>query len=420
MSDIYDMSSSDLSYASSIYGNGLSSAGMDNYTNTNMVHDIINGSLPILTADGWDAVRGSLQTYEDCLVCAQNLNSIIEEANREYIDSIQRFLAPDNDLNTSDLPKYEAEKSQLEQEKLSLQQQNTLLADTPKTITVFYGYDENGNAVYGEEPNPDYAVAMEQIATNNARITDVIEPAIKEAQRLIDKINTFVNDILPQLNARLDEVNQQVNSYMEQVRNLAVGMPQSSGPAVTLLAARTEAETQTKEDRMLYIYDQLTSRYGYSDAGAKAIIANINAESPDFSSRQWQSNNPDLPGYGLCQWEFKDKGGVGTADDMVDWCSQQGIDYTTIDGQLAWLDHHVNLVLHDPYTTGDAGPVLYNDLKNPNEQSFDDYISITARFGTLYEGQDSYDAMAGRGYTARNDGLLDAIDADNASSEYTV
>lgn len=189
----------------------------------------------------------------------------------------------------------------------------------------------------------------------------------------------------------------------------AVYNSQTNQPTVSLLAVRTEAEATTKEDRILYIYDQLR-RYGFSDLGAKAIISHINIESPEFSSNQWQNNDPNQPGYGLCQWEFSANNGCGTADEMVEWCWNNGLDCTTIDGQLAWLAYHVYTKLNSMVENG--GPQLYLDLINPNLTSFDDLVSIAKRFGVLYEGQEDYEAMAGRAYIARNDGIFDLIDGD--------
>ena len=134
--------------------------------------------------------------------------------------------------------------------------------------------------------------------------------------------------------------------------------------------------TDTLEGRFLYIYDKLTKEYGYSETGAKAILANMLAENNTLEANRYQSDDPTQPGYGLCQWEFSKSGGSGRADEMVDYCTKLGIDYTSIDGQVAWLDHELQTKFVN------YGDNLYNDLKTGTA---DDYMSLTQRFCTFYE-----------------------------------
>ena len=65
------------------------------------------------------------------------------------------------------------------------------------------------------------------------------------------------------------------------------------------------------------------------------------AENSTLVADRYQSDSPTMPGYGLCQWEFASNGGSGRAEEMVAYCQSKGLDYTTIDGQLAWLDYEL-------------------------------------------------------------------------------
>ena len=73
------------------------------------------------------------------------------------------------------------------------------------------------------------------------------------------------------------------------------------------------------------IYAYLTNTYGYNKAAACGILANMRYES---------NFNPDIGGYyyGLCQW------GASRQTNLFTYCSDNGLDASSIEGQLAYLD----------------------------------------------------------------------------------
>ena len=77
-----------------------------------------------------------------------------------------------------------------------------------------------------------------------------------------------------------------------------------------------------------YIFEYLTKRLGYNEAAACGIMANIRCEST-FNPHAWNAGGGS---YGLCQW---------TGGRLQSWCRSNGYDYTTIDGQLAYLDYEL-------------------------------------------------------------------------------
>ncbi len=77
------------------------------------------------------------------------------------------------------------------------------------------------------------------------------------------------------------------------------------------------------------IYDYITQEMGLNSAAACGILANIRRES-SFSPTAGTSY------YGLCQW------GGGRRANLQSWCGANGYDYTTIKGQLAFMDHELN------------------------------------------------------------------------------
>ena len=77
------------------------------------------------------------------------------------------------------------------------------------------------------------------------------------------------------------------------------------------------------------IYNLLTGTYGYNRAAACGILANIRFESNFIS---------DIGDYyyGLCQW------GGSRKDSLYSYCVENGLDATTIEGQLAYLDYEMS------------------------------------------------------------------------------
>ena len=80
-----------------------------------------------------------------------------------------------------------------------------------------------------------------------------------------------------------------------------------------------------------YIFEYLTKRLGYNEAAACGIMANIRCEST-FNPHAWNAGGGS---YGLCQWTG------GRYGRLQSWCRSNGYDYTTIDGQLAYLDYEL-------------------------------------------------------------------------------
>ncbi|MCR4615522.1 MAG: InlB B-repeat-containing protein [Clostridiales bacterium] len=74
------------------------------------------------------------------------------------------------------------------------------------------------------------------------------------------------------------------------------------------------------------IFEYLVS-IGFNTATACGIMANIECES-SFNPNAWGDNGTS---YGICQWHSS------RFEDMKQYCQQQGLDYTTVHGQLRYL-----------------------------------------------------------------------------------
>ncbi len=99
----------------------------------------------------------------------------------------------------------------------------------------------------------------------------------------------------------------------------------AAAPGMVQVSAATYSENAD------YIFEVLTGKLGYSEAAACGIMANIRCEST-FNPHAWNAGGGS---YGLCQWTG------GRYGRLQSWCRSNGYDYTTIDGQLAYLEYEL-------------------------------------------------------------------------------
>ncbi len=79
------------------------------------------------------------------------------------------------------------------------------------------------------------------------------------------------------------------------------------------------------------IYAFLTGNLGYNRAAAMGVMANIKYE----SSYRTDCNGDGGTSYGICQWH------AGRKTSLINYCAENGLDYTALDGQLAFLKHEL-------------------------------------------------------------------------------
>lgn len=76
------------------------------------------------------------------------------------------------------------------------------------------------------------------------------------------------------------------------------------------------------------VYKQLTTKLNLNSAAACGIMANIERES-DFNPRLVVNDSNGRQSGGLCQWNG------GRFANLKNYCSKNGYDYLSIDGQIA-------------------------------------------------------------------------------------
>jgi len=91
----------------------------------------------------------------------------------------------------------------------------------------------------------------------------------------------------------------------------------------------TNTYVMPDDENCIFIYNYLRNTMGLTRAQACAIIANIQYES-SFDPHALGDNGTS---YGLCQWHNE------RWTNMQTWCANHGYDYTTVEGQCAYLEH---------------------------------------------------------------------------------
>lgn len=96
------------------------------------------------------------------------------------------------------------------------------------------------------------------------------------------------------------------------------------------------------------IYSFLTQKCGFNTAAACGILANIECES-DFNPNLYGDNGTS---YGICQWHNE------RLTAMQNWCTSNGYDWKTLDGQLNYLKKELS---------ANNSAYLYNGLTISNK-----------------------------------------------------
>ena len=95
-------------------------------------------------------------------------------------------------------------------------------------------------------------------------------------------------------------------------------------------------------DNEQIIFEYLTQQLGFNIASASGILANIGEES---SFEATKNESVSGAGYGLCQWTGSRR------SSLINWCANNGYDYTSIDGQLSYLNYELKNNYTSVYNT---------------------------------------------------------------------
>lgn len=82
------------------------------------------------------------------------------------------------------------------------------------------------------------------------------------------------------------------------------------------------------------VYRFIKDELGFNDAQACGILSNVYGES-NFNPTAYAIDVDGLPSYGLFMWH------MGRLDELKSYCSSNGLDYTTVDGQLRFMKYEL-------------------------------------------------------------------------------
>lgn len=108
------------------------------------------------------------------------------------------------------------------------------------------------------------------------------------------------------------------------------GMTVTGGLSGLIGETVAKADSETNEQ---IIYEYCSQELGFNTAACCGILANIQRES-------WflpYATGDNGAAYGICQWNSR-------RQDLINYCSKNGYDYTTVEGQLAFLKYELTQV----------------------------------------------------------------------------
>ena len=128
-------------------------------------------------------------------------------------------------------------------------------------------------------------------------------------------------------------------------------------------ASQIQSKTFDPGSNAEYIFNYITGTIGLNKAAAYGIMANMQRE-----SGYTPTADNGMGYYGLCQW------GGGRNTNLINWCGENGLEYWTLDGQLAFM----NMELNNIYTG------CFDTLRNVEDSGEGAYQAGYA-FGMYYE-----------------------------------
>jgi len=216
---IYDMSVSEITNAKNMYTSGYEESFINQNRVSSILDEYVSSSSSSLEGIVWDAERMNMDSFNNVLLEAQSVDEFVKQSNIEVFDLLLNYLDGE-DINTYDLPTFEAERDSLVSEIQHLTEENKSLNDVPPTITKCIGKNQLGIDLFAEVENPEYFKAQRKINENLDRINNILQPELNEKKRLIEKINYYYDVILPKCSKIIEDTDSKVNSFYQKVNDL--------------------------------------------------------------------------------------------------------------------------------------------------------------------------------------------------------
>lgn len=168
---------------------------------------------------------------------------------------------------------------------------------------------------------------------------------------------------------------------------------------VKLSKVSTGYYSANTEDNILYAYNKMTKEFGYTDAAAKALIANMVNENDTLDPTRGNKYGA----VGLFQWLDPIR-----KNNLQNYCKENGLDPNSTDGQLEFMNYEMQNNYNNMANGQDYGK-LYDQLTGEVDRN---YTDITQNITVYYEAP-SHDSHENNKIGLRRANSEKAIEAIN-------
>lgn len=178
---------------------------------------------------------------------------------------------------------------------------------------------------------------------------------------------------------------------------------------IKLSKVSTGYYSPTTEDNILYAYNKMTKEFGYTDAAAKALIANMVNENDTLDPTRTNKSGA----VGLFQWLDPTR-----KNNLQNYCKRNGLDPNSTDGQLEFMNYEMQNNYNNMANGKDYGK-LYDQLTGKVNRG---YTDITQNIAVYYEAP-SHDSHENnqiglrRANSEKATEAINLIDANLASND---
>ena len=346
----------------------------------------------------WDQVNNQLDLFDNVLqqqtATIENITKAVEEAFNE----LKAYMSPYDSLDDSKIPEIE---QQIDDAKASIEALKASIEAEKAKGHYEYSEDDEGNRTEYWVSDTDWEKIngwLVEIDNYQTEIEVTLQPLLDKLKGLAEAVATAERKINEAIIDSYNNYGQKLEGLYNQVSGNTFKF-NSYNPSLLETASTKNYDLTTFEGRVNYIYNQLTEVYGYSDAAARAIMANMANEHSDMDPESGRGTYY----IGLCTWE-------GDRDDKLkDWCNEKGYDPYSIDGQLAFMQHELTSSGYKWYD------LVYEKLMDDNV-SFEDK---TKYFCTYYEAP-AIDNGGARTVSEQTQAVIAVLDSSGVGASSQV
>ncbi len=122
--------------------------------------------------------------------------------------------------------------------------------------------------------------------------------------------------------------------------------------------------SETTDERIMYAYNMMRNEFGYTDEGAKGLLANMINENDTLDPTR--HDNTDGQAFGICQWRTPSR-----QSELFNYCEQNNLDPYSLDGQLRFADYELKNNYNNCENGKDYGKI-YDQLTGNVERGYRD------------------------------------------------